>query len=159
MQVYTLLADSANPLTLYASVPNAMFKTTNGGISWLPITGVNGTAFALAADPTNPSTIYAGFGTNGAYVSFDHGTTWAPINTGLSGSALFVRALAVDPKNPNIVYRGTFGGSVWVSSDSGLSWKQLDGAGRNVDSLVIAGGTIYAGSLGRGVFKRSVQTR
>ena len=63
--------------------------------------------FALAIDPTNPSTLYAG--TNrGVFKSTDMGSTWAEINNGLTSFG--VLGLAVDPTNPSTLYAGILGG-------------------------------------------------
>ena len=48
----------------------------------------------ISADPNNPDTIYAGTD-NGAYVSFDSGDLWQPINDGLLGG-LVIYSIVVD---------------------------------------------------------------
>ena len=49
---------------------------------------------SISADPNNPDTIYAGTD-NGAYVSFDSGDLWQPINDGLLGG-LVIFSIVVD---------------------------------------------------------------
>ena len=49
---------------------------------------------SISADPNNPDIIYAGTD-NGAYVSFDSGDLWQPINDGLLGG-LVIFSIVVD---------------------------------------------------------------
>ena len=76
--------------------------------SWAAINHVTNLAvFALAIDPTNPSTLYAGT-TGGVFKSTDMGVSRAAINH-VTNLAVF--ALAIDPTNPSTFYAGTtFGG-------------------------------------------------
>ena len=53
--------------------------------------------YALAIDPTTPSTLYAGTGSDGVFKSTDGGGSWSAVNTGLPGTAVVVDALAIDP--------------------------------------------------------------
>ena len=68
-----------------------------------------GTVFALAIDPTTPSTLYAGTRGGGVFQSTNSGGSWSAVNTGLSN--LSVSALAIDPSAPSRLYAGTWGGS------------------------------------------------
>src|SRR5207244_180083 len=88
---------------------------------------------ALALDPTNTRTVYAGtgrgtqrvFGAPGALLkSTDGGDTWGPADTGMPGADpnFAVYSLAVDPTNPSIVYAGTDSG-VFKTTDGGASWS------------------------------------
>ena len=79
--------------------------------------------YAIALDPSNPRTIYAG-STNGAYKSTDGGRTWAAINTGLT--TLWVESLAIDPTSRQTLYAGSGGGAgggVYKSVDGGATWS------------------------------------
>ena len=49
---------------------------------------------SISADPNSPDTLYAGTD-NGAYVSFDNGDLWQPINDGLLGG-LVIYSIVVD---------------------------------------------------------------
>jgi len=51
----------------------------------------------IALDPKYPDTIYAGT-EDGAYISFDSGETWNPINDGLLGATV-VYSIAIDPES------------------------------------------------------------
>ena len=92
---------------------------------------IGATVFALAIDPSVPSTLYAGAGTGtdngnggGVFKSTDAGATWGA--TGLTNT--FVGALAIDPIAPETLYAGTGyyqhdGGGVFRSTDAGATWS------------------------------------
>jgi photosystem II stability/assembly factor-like uncharacterized protein len=109
---------------------------------------------ALAIDPANPATLYAGALDGGVFKSTDSGGTWAAANTGLTTP--YVNALAIDPSTPATLYAGTSGG-VFKSTDSGRTWAAANTGLTNlyVRALAIDRSTptlLYAGTWG-GVFK------
>jgi len=57
---------------------------------------------ALAIDPVNPTTVYAG--ERGVYKSGNGGATWITLNTGLIDT--YVDTLAIDPTTPTTLYVG-----------------------------------------------------
>jgi photosystem II stability/assembly factor-like uncharacterized protein len=111
---------------------------------------------ALAIDPATPGTLYAGTRSGGVFKSTDAGTSWAPMNAGLTN--LDVRALAIDPKTPSTLYAGTERGGVFKSTDGGVSWAP---ASAGLTDLLITAlaidpetpSTLYAGTFFAGVFK------
>ncbi|HEX7252316.1 MAG TPA: hypothetical protein VF376_05490, partial [Thermoanaerobaculia bacterium] len=54
-----------------------------------------GGIYSLAVDPSSPSTIYVGTG-SGILKSVDSGSTWEPVNEGLSLN-IQINALVIDP--------------------------------------------------------------
>ncbi|MCP4256657.1 MAG: hypothetical protein GY774_03910 [Planctomycetes bacterium] len=115
---------------------------------------------ALAIDPQNSATIYAGTNGGGVFKSMDGGLNWAEMNTVLTD--LDVRALVVDPSNRNIIYTGTYGGGVFSWDDSNRYWVKLNEGltgpyGQYVQALAVDPNDstiIYVGTNGGGVFKR-----
>jgi hypothetical protein len=97
----------------------------------LPQTSV----FALAVDPTTPSTIYAGTYGGGVLKRLDGTGSWAPINTGLTN--LSVPDLAIDPATASTVYAGTEGG-VFKSTNGAASWVAMNSGLTTVESKVSA---------------------
>jgi hypothetical protein len=91
-----------------------VFRSTNSGGSWSPVnTGLpeTGIYYALAIDPTTPSTLYAG-GYSGVFRSTDSGGSWSAVSTGLSKSSVpfTLLALAIDPATPSTLYAGAWTG-------------------------------------------------
>src|SRR5262249_8697532 len=57
-----------------------VLKSTNGGTSWDALNSglTNPNVLALAIDPTNPATVYAGTAGSGVFKSTDGALTWTP---------------------------------------------------------------------------------
>ena len=61
VKVWSLLIDPLNPTTIYAgTIQDGVFKSTDGGDSWMNIGLVNLAIYNLAIDPLNFTAIYAG---------------------------------------------------------------------------------------------------
>jgi photosystem II stability/assembly factor-like uncharacterized protein len=128
--VTTLIIDPQSSATLYlitgALLPTTLnafndelLKSTDGGASWFSSDTGLAAIRALAIDPRNTSTLYAGTTGSGVFRSADGGATWTAVNSDLS--TLSVTALALDPRNSSTVYAGTAGGGVFVITfDGGL---------------------------------------
>jgi hypothetical protein len=118
--------DPANPDTVYIAteryvereVPgfytigfNGLFKTIDGGTSWVPInSGLPDlgslapiSSFVIDADSSN--ILYAGTNGQGVFTSIDGGASWSAFNEGLSN--LNIQSLALVPGAPNVLYAGT----------------------------------------------------
>lgn len=108
-----------------------LYRSTNGGTSWAATSlSVVGGVRALAFDPSNRKTIWAGAGdyatglasvanAGGLWKSIDGGDSWTRASMGnatLDGEA--PRTIIVDPQN---------GMRVWVFADRALSASQMDG--------------------------------
>jgi photosystem II stability/assembly factor-like uncharacterized protein len=154
-RVTAVAGDPTNAKVLYvAAAGGGLWKTTDGGTSWIPLTDGPTVAWgqvqpvefmgALAVAPSNPNIIYAGTGeANNAYESFygrgvlksiDGGKHWMVL-----GNDHFDRRtisqIIVSPQNPNVVYLTVNGGGVnglqlsntglWKSSDGGITWHNL----------------------------------
>ncbi len=85
------------------------------------------------------------------YRSTDNGTSWTPVNSGLTNA--FVLSLAVSGTN---LFAGTvYGAGVFLSTDNGTSWTPVDSGLTNtyVLSLAVSGTNLFAGTFyGSGVF-------
>ncbi|HTT32403.1 MAG TPA: glycosyl hydrolase [Methylomirabilota bacterium] len=134
---------AGDPETYYfGAVAGGVWKTTNGGLTWTPLTDKTGimSIGAIAVAPSDPNVIYVGTGEScirgnisygdGMYKSTDGGKTWAHI--GLEDSRHIAR-IAVHPQNPDIVFVAAFGhayGSnetrgVFRSNDGGKTWQKV----------------------------------
>jgi photosystem II stability/assembly factor-like uncharacterized protein len=126
----------------FGAVAGGLWKTTNGGATWLPLT--DGTPIssvgAIAIAPSNHDIIYVGTGEaaprgdmtygDGVYKSVDAGKTWSSV--GLKDTRQ-IGALIVDPKDPDIVLVAAFGHAfgpnqergVFRTTDGGKSWTRV----------------------------------
>jgi photosystem II stability/assembly factor-like uncharacterized protein len=132
----------SNPSTIYAGADvlfdalaqtfeqkrsGSVFKTTNGGQSWIAVS--NGLPDApvqsLAVDPNNPDTAYAAIHANGIFKTVDGGQNWVSVNTGLTD--LFAFVIAIDPRNSSTVYAGNQNvGGLFKSTNGGQSWVSVN---------------------------------
>jgi hypothetical protein len=111
---------------------------------------------ALAVDPHQTQTVFAGSAGKGVYRSTDGASTWAPANTGLP-QAVTVKSIALDPALPGQVYLGTDQG-LFLSTDDGAHWQSASQglpAGATVTAITINptdSSALYAGTAQQGVF-------
>lgn len=160
--------------TIYiATEAGGVWKTTNGGTSWAPLTDYmpSLTMGALALDPGNPSIVYAGTGNPwnggnrfskgvGIYKSLDGGQTWSIIGANVVGGQFILRMVTPAPNQllvatNNGVFRSVDGGAHFgnnVTADNGAAsvagtiWNlALDTQNPTT--------TVYATVSGQGVFK------
>lgn len=118
-----ILIDPSNPNKVWATSTwtNGLFVTTDAGETWTAVsTFAGGSARGLALDPTDPNTIYVGFG---PYIlkSTDGGSTWTPHEIGLG-----VNTIAVGLNNTDIIYAGTGEDSNWDTNDTRI-YRSTDG--------------------------------
>jgi photosystem II stability/assembly factor-like uncharacterized protein len=137
---------------VYALTSSGLFA--GDGRSWekLPLPEL---AASLTVDPRDPTILYAGGVSMGAYRSVDAGRTWQPIVNGLTqvpGTALRVSAITVDERHPNRVVLATSYGvgrqlvpqGIYESNDAGNSWRQMAEVDYVVESLSIHQGVVSA---------------
>ncbi len=148
---------SSEPKTYYlGATGGGVWKTTDAGLSWLPISDAffkTGSVGAIAVAGSDPNTIYVGMGEacvrgnasngDGVYKSIDGGRTWR--NVGLE-QTYHIGAVVVHPRNPDIVYVAAVGHlwgpnaerGVYRSTDGGQTWKQVLTRGPDTGAADIA---------------------
>ncbi len=131
---------------------------TSGTTTWQGI-GPNARSItALATEPGQMLTIFAGSAGQGLFRSLDGGESWAADNTGLPSSAT-VNSIVIDQTQSGLIYLGTDQG-VFLSNDNGDHWQSASrglpaGAGDAVTTLLLNpddATTIYAGTAQNGVY-------
>jgi photosystem II stability/assembly factor-like uncharacterized protein len=133
-----------NPLILLAvSSSNKVYRTSDGGASWNPATGLPSDTLvritALRFDVGNPQHVWLGVqrilpnGTpdntfrDGVWRSSDGGATWQRTVTNLPNwdSRFAVSGISVHPTNSSLVYVSTRGRAAYRTTDGGTSWTQF----------------------------------
>jgi photosystem II stability/assembly factor-like uncharacterized protein len=108
----------------------AIFRTTNGGTSWVEEASYYralGTNFSLV----NPNVVFAG-GTSTVYRSLDAGASWTSTAPGLDGN--YFESVPIDYSTSSQVYTGgTLG--FWRSTDTGGNWS-LHTSGLNIGDVL-----------------------
>ncbi|CAM1374456.1 T9SS type A sorting domain-containing protein [Tenacibaculum xiamenense] len=74
----------------------------------------------LEIHPTDPNTIYGGFGD--IYKSTDRGDNWTNLNSGI-GSVEFI---SIAPSDPNVIYGAGRNRTVKKTTNGGTSWTVID---------------------------------
>jgi photosystem II stability/assembly factor-like uncharacterized protein len=120
----SLAVDPSAPATVWVGTALGLFKSTDGGASWLrkgaPITdAAHPAVFVVLAHPRQPGTLWAAVPGKGLFQTRNGGTSWQRLGSGLQGD---VTALAVDPSRPSTLYAGTAQGA-FKSTDSGAHWS------------------------------------
>src|SRR5207342_3195699 len=134
----------ARPLEYYmGATGGGLWKTTDAGTSWKPVTDglINHSSIgAVAVSASNPDVVYIGTGEadirgniiqgGGAYKSIDAGKTWTHV--GLTETQV-ISKIRVHPSNPDLVYVAAFGHhaapnpdrGVYRSKDGGKTWEKV----------------------------------
>ena len=153
---FSLSVDGQHPDLALVATREGVFRSEDGGAHWSsPASGLERTfALEIAADPKNPSVVYAATAGSGVLRSADGARSWSPGSRELSRR--IVRSLAVDAAANAIVYAGTDSG-VFRSLDAGREWAPVsDGLARVPVYALLADprspGTIYAGTA-TGLFR------
>jgi len=143
-RVTTVTGVPSQPKTFYMGVASGgLFRTTDGGATWTPITDGKvplGSTGCVAVADSDPNVIYLGTGSDdvrsnvstgrGMYKSTDGGQTWKFIGLYNAGQIGGVR---IHPTNPNIVWVSAQGDTfksnaergVFKTTDGGQSWKKV----------------------------------
>ena len=133
-----------NPHTYYMGTTGGVWKTTNAGASWRPISDDDfGSAAvgALAVAPSDPNVLYVGMGESpfrniassqgdGVYRSTDAGLSWTHVGF---RDVKQIGEIRVHPEDPDTVwvaaqgntYRPADNTGVFKSTDGGSSWRRV----------------------------------
>jgi photosystem II stability/assembly factor-like uncharacterized protein len=127
----------------FGATGGGLWKTTDGGVSWAPVSDGqirSSSVGAVAVSESNPDVVYLGMGEtqlrgnvmqgDGVYRSSDAGRTWSHL--GLDDTHA-IGKIRVHPANPDLVYVAALGHpyganaerGVFRSSDGGKSWTKV----------------------------------
>ncbi len=142
-RVNTVTGVPSQPRTFYMGVASGgLFRTTDGGESWEPLTDGKvpvGSMGSVAVAESDPNIIYIGTGSDGmrsnvstgrgVYKTTDGGRTWS--FTGLYDAGQ-IGALRIHPTDPNTVWVASTGDAfkrntergVFKTTDGGKTWRK-----------------------------------
>src|SRR5205085_1784805 len=143
----TSAGSPGRPLEYYfGAVGGGLWKTTDGGQTWRPVTDgqiKSSSVGAVAVSESNPDVVYIGMGEtqlrgnimqgDGVYKSADAGVTWNAITVQLAprdsrGAKLIgkigVSVSGADSKRVYAIVESEEGG-VFASDDAGATWKRV----------------------------------
>ena len=142
-RVTTVTGVPSQPRTFYMGVASGgLFRTTDGGANWVPITDGKvplGSTGSVAVAESNPDIIYLGTGSDGVrsnvstgrgvYKTTDGAKTWQFAGLPNAGQ---IGAVRIHPSNPDIVWVAAVGDifkanadrGVFKTTDGGKTWKK-----------------------------------
>jgi len=127
----------------FGAVGGGLWKTTDAGLTWRPVTDGqlhSSSVGAVAVSESNPDIVYLGMGEtelrgnimqgDGVYKTTDAGRTWKHI--GLADTQAISR-IRIHPTNPDIVYVSALGHpygrnperGVFRTKDGGATWQKI----------------------------------
>jgi len=81
--VTALAVDPIVPQNVYLASPSGLFRSKDGGLTWVALNAQLGSApVAMALDPRHPATLFALLANGTLLHSDDNGATWAPRELG-----------------------------------------------------------------------------
>ncbi len=136
-RVTTVTGVPSQPRTFYmGAASGGVFKTTDSGVTWRPITDGKvplGSTGSIAVADSNPNVVYLGTGSDGVrsnvstgrgvYKSTDAGETWTFAGLYNAGQ---IGAVRIHPTNPDIVWVAAVGDAFKANSERGV-FKTIDG--------------------------------
>jgi|GEM_PF-5865851 len=123
--VNEVVVSPSRPATVYAATSVGVYRSDDSGQTWTLVGLQQSIVGALAIDPGNSSTVYAGGSSDGILRSADAGVTWSRADGG--NIAGYVTSIAVNPTSPQIIYAGSSSG-VYRSLDGGATFATTESA-------------------------------
>ena len=127
----------------FGATGGGLWKTTDGGEQWMPVTDgqvTSASVGAIAVSESHPDVVYIGMGEScirgnimpgdGVYRSTDAGKTWTHVGF---RNVDAISKIRIHPTNPNIVFVAVFGDygvpgeerGVFKSTDGGRTWRKV----------------------------------
>ena len=129
-----------------------VYRSTDNGASWSAANSGLGNLNVMALAICGAD-LFAGTYGGGVFKSSDAGTSWSAANSGITDMNILSFAVYgpwVFAGSGNGLFLSVDGGASWTNAGSGLNGAQSIGA------LGIQGTTLYAGTLGSGVWKQAL---
>jgi hypothetical protein len=135
----------SNPQIAYMGTHGwGVYRSSNGGLSWLATGLKEQTVVGLAVDPSNPDLIYAATDISGSIkISIDGGSNWNNIYLPVN---YYLYSVVASPAESGVVYAGTSGGVYRYKSGS---WSALGLSDQSITAVAldpVRPGVIYAGT-------------
>jgi hypothetical protein len=122
---------------------------------WKEVIHTQGQDKAIVVNNTN---IYTGFDRNiGAFLSTDQGTTWTPIDSGLTSKNVGSFVVRGADLFAGTAQAGNVAG-VFMSKDKGTNWAAINTGltSLQIGPLLVSGTYLFAGSSGGGAFRLNI---
>ncbi len=151
INIQSVAIDPVNPSIAYVTLfdgttnsTNGIYKTTDGGANWVPITSGIGAIknfLCITINPLNPNVLYAGssfdpltsLGPAKIYKSVNGGTTWSDYSNGLpalTSDIKPIRVISISSSDTAVLLASQFmntdtlGGGMYVTTNGGTLWQK-----------------------------------
>ena len=156
--VYDMAIDPVDPLVVWAATSTVVYKTVDGGESWVSVSGIYGPFFAssVAIDPVQTSTVYVA-ASGGVFKTTDGGVSWNQVNIGITNTSIY--PIAIAPSSSSTIYCATdWNGTAFRSLNGGASWTEINAGLPSVRFVNLAvdpsnPSIVYGGTMDNGVFR------
>ncbi len=153
-KVNAIAIDPLNAGTLYAALPDGLYRSTNGGGAWTSVLGQ--AANGVAIDKSDSTIVYV-LTSNGVQMSSNSGGSFSAL-TGVPSQAPL--SIALDATNQSSLLIGFDGPGVFHSADAGATFALADEGIEQVSPHALLFGAAssqvaFAGTWGAGVFQTS----
>ncbi|RPH55953.1 MAG: hypothetical protein EHM89_16265, partial [Acidobacteria bacterium] len=140
---YQFALDPYTPGRIWAASAGGVRMSDAGGPWVRRSTGLPNTSVsAIAFDPRDPSTVYAGTRYDGLQKSTDAGDTWEDL--GLDSAEVgIINCVGIYPKSPSTIFVGSWKG-IFRSTDAGKTWSLSDTCPNGVYSIIAKSRRILA---------------
>lgn len=124
--VVAIAINPTHPYVVYLATNDAIYKTRDGGASWVTVNEGMSTyrVLSLLVDPNIPTVLYAGTNSDSVYKSTDGGLSWNVANAGMKEHIAIVNNFAVDLRNPQTIYAATTVG-VFKTTNGAMMWEDM----------------------------------
>lgn len=140
---------------IYAGTQRGGILCLDGvGKPWQSINSTDMTGNFISDFRWVESTLYTAIVGKGLFRSTNDGNSWTPLNDGLED--LSVMTIEADDTN---AYIGTYYDGVFRWIENKQRWERMGSLRRRTDSLAIHEGSLYAGTIGGGVFKMPIKKK
>ena len=121
-----------NAAVLLAGTEAGLYRTEDGGDTWAAVNSPMNELqiWALAIDPTNPDTVYAGTCPSALFRTRDGGKSWQELDVELADECVGVpivprvTSIVIDPDDSQTVYAGIEVDGMRISRDGGDTWRE-----------------------------------
>jgi hypothetical protein len=123
-QFYAMGNDLLNSIVAYGGTQDNGSDKYTGSSSWTSVYGGDGGYCNV--DYTNSNIVYVETQRGSHYKSTNGGSTFSPIQTGITGNGAWVTPFVIDPSSPTTLYTATT--MVYKSTNGGTSWTAISSA-------------------------------
>lgn len=133
-EVFSVGVHPTDPAIVVAGRRDGLWKTGDGGRTWIPLASPTVGPYvplAIAVAPSDPNVMFVATAREGVYRSDDGGYRWANAGKGLpeanaGGRTAEIRTMVVNPREPGTVYIAHERHGIYRTTDGGVTWHPFD---------------------------------